>query len=178
MHLVKNFIYHYLPSVGSLLRSLSSRRYYAKRYEAFQDKMEYKIFPEQEPSILSGPFKGMLYFNEIIPGPITPKWLGSYEYALQPIVEYLIKNNYKRIINVGSAEGYYTCGMALRCPEAEVYAFDIDYFARRACKALAWRNKCEHRIHIGSLCSHKTLSQLVTPETLVICDIEGGSNSF
>lgn len=178
MQLIKKFVYRFAPSLGFFLKSFSSRRYYAKRYEAFQDKMEQKIYPQKKPFILSGPFKGMLYFNKIIPGPITPKWLGSYEYALHPIIEHLVKNGYMRIINVGCAEGYYACGMALRSPEAEVYAFDCDFFARRSCKALARMNKCELRVHVSSYCSHKTLTGLIDQSTLIICDIEGGEKQL
>src|SRR5262245_457133 len=77
--------------------------------------------------VQSGPFIGM----EILPdvswndGDISSKILGTYEQELHPIIEHEIKRlrrmDKPKIVNVGTAEGYYAVGMAMQVPKAVVY---------------------------------------------------------
>jgi hypothetical protein len=100
--------------------------------------------------------------------------VGSYENELHVQLELLLAAGFKRIINVGAADGYYAVGAALRCPTATVYAFDIDPIAREWCQRTAALNGVTERIRIGGECSIDWMRSLddETP-TLFIVDCEG-----
>ena len=80
--------------------------------------------------------------------------------------------NPERIIDVGAAEGYYAVGLSWKCKSAIVYSFDVDLIARQRQKQLADINGVTNLI-VGKLCSHATLTELLTNKSLLVCDIEG-----
>jgi len=125
--------------------------------------------------VLNGPFKGMRYPDFIAHGSaMYPKLLGSYESELYADLENLIKNDYKTIIDVGCAEGYYAVGLAMRKPNAIVYAYDVDKLAIEACKKMAQFNKVEGKVKFEYFCSPETLINFDLAErSLIICDCEG-----
>ncbi len=123
--------------------------------------------------IASGPFKGLVYLDEPVVGPITPKWLGSYEHELAAIVEKIIATDYATIIDAGCAEGYYAVGLARRMPRASVMAYDIDYGSRRQTRRLARLNGVGGQVRVRSRCSHAGIARRAAGRALVICDIEG-----
>src|SRR5262249_9942295 len=105
---------------------------------------------------------------------LFPKLLGSYERELQPIMQTICGTDYRQIIDVGCAEGYYAVGLAMRIPSAAVYAFDTDENALVLCKSMACLNGVESRVITGSFCSAETLSLIdFTGECLIISDCEG-----
>lgn len=76
-------------------------------------------------TVLSGPFQGMTYMAAGSEGSTSARLLGTYEAALHPIIEKIIKRGYQQIIDVGCAEGYYAVGLAMRMPSARVIARDL-----------------------------------------------------
>ena len=74
---------------------------------------------------------------------------------------------------MGSAEGYYAVGFAVRMPAAEVFAFDIDAEAQRMCRDMAERNGVSERVHVRGACTAKDLDDLIIDHTLVLSDCEG-----
>ncbi len=129
----------------------------------------------QDLSVLHGPFKGMLYPEfKAVGGAIAPKVLGSYERELHQVMEEICLNDYSEIVDVGCAEGYYAVGLAMRLPNAKVFAFDTDADAIRLCKQMAQLNKVAERIIIGSFCDAKVLQSIpYTKRALIISDCEG-----
>lgn len=115
----------------------------------------------------------MHYLDETVWGPITPKWVGTYELELSDIVEAIVHRGYIRILNIGSAEGYYAAGLAMRNPSAEVFAFDTDPLSRRQTRRLAHLNRVSGRIHVEGECKHDRLNALISNKTLLMVDIEG-----
>lgn len=159
--------------IGYYLLSLKNRKYFKKRFYAFQNKIEQKLYPDGNIKILYGPFKDVKYFNKIVWGVITTKWIGSYEDELHEIINKIIKyKKYKTIIDIGSAEGYYTTGFASKLPDTNVFSFEIDPFARKMQQKLTNLNKL-YNIKIGKECTFNTFSRLINNKTLIICDIEG-----
>src|SRR5215204_4418004 len=69
--------------------------------------------------VQEGPFAGMRYLSETR-DPILPKLVGSYEAEIQPWIRAAITQRYRRVIDVGCAEGYYAVGMALALPDAKI----------------------------------------------------------
>ena len=117
-----------------LYHALASLKFFAfcwKKLGRFQDAFKKQVYADEQITVLTGPFQGLRYYNRIIWGPITPKWVGSYEQELHGIIEGIITRHYSTIIDVGAAEGYYAVGLAAACEDSSVITFDIDPIARR-----------------------------------------------
>ena len=173
--LLKNLLERSFPSLLHRVQASRQRKYFRERFELFQIVTKSQLFDENETiSVLSGPFKGMLYLDEMVWGSITPKWIGSYEAELHEPLLQLVDKPVDTIIDVGCAEGYYAVGTAIIKPEANIFAFDVDPISRSQTLHLAGINGVADRVHVEHFCSHKDLDRLSKPGvTLVICDIEG-----
>ncbi len=124
-------------------------------------------------TILSGAFQGMRYPESGSSCGIE-KILGAYEAELREVVEEIAGRPYSEIIDVGCAEGYYAVGMAMRQPEALVYAFDTNPRLLAACRRLASANQVEARLRFGSLCTPETLAGIeIRRKGFLLCDCEG-----
>jgi hypothetical protein len=124
-------------------------------------------------AVQAGPFAGMRYLAFAGGSGLLPKIAGSYELELHAAVSESIARSPVRLINIGSAEGYYAVGYALRLPEIEVHAFDTDVMARQRLGRLARHNGVLRRIRRRTLCTHEQLERLIVPRTLIVCDCEG-----
>ena len=156
-----------------IYRSINNRRLFGRRFVPLHKQTQKLLYGVSDIKVCSGPFKGLLYINEIVWGPITPKWLGSYETELNDIIEEIVSRGYKTIIDIGCAEGYYAVGLAFRCEGARVYAYDTDVISRRQTKRLARLNQLEKRVVVARYCSGNEIEKRATVDTLVVCDIEG-----
>jgi hypothetical protein len=136
-------------------------------------RIESEVFPGQRVS--HGPFEGIVFPKQHLPGStLMPKLLGSYESELHEWMETLIASDYTAVVNIGCAEGYYAIGMACRCPNAQVYAYDIDTLARRICSEMANLNGVSDRVHVGGFCDRAVLKSLALGrKALVLADCEG-----
>jgi SAM-dependent methyltransferase len=168
-----------VAAVAPQVLEMVNRRREATAKAYFKDiwARRYKLRPRLEAllgtTIPRGPFAGMDY------DPTAERWqacklLGCYEAELNGIVELLISRKPERIINIGCGEGYYTVGLARRCPWAAVDGYDTDAPALDVLRHLAQRNHVENIKHVGGLCTATDLHALAGTRTLVICDIEGG----
>ncbi len=164
-------------SPAGLSNAESARRRIAlwRQHNAFHAQIKAQLFPNNQPvAILSGPFQGLRYIDEIVWGSITPRWLGSYESELHPVISQIIQRPYGTVIDVGSAEGFYAVGLAAKMPKCKVFAFDIDYISRRQVGRLAGLNGVSDRVILGGYCDFAEINRLSIPgDTLLICDIEG-----
>lgn len=158
-----------------LFHVLSSLRFFAfcrNKFGEFQAKFQNSVYEDRQITVLSGPFQGLRYYNRIVWGPLTPKWIGSYEEELHAIIGLIVTRDYPVIIDVGAAEGYYAIGLAARCPKTSVITFDVDPIARRRQRQLADLNGVQN-LEIRKYCSHRSLIDLAPPGSLLICDVEG-----
>ena len=125
-------------------------------------------------TVLDGPFKGMRYpESSLINHNGIPILFGTYELELHPVIEELASKPFDCIIDVGSAEGYYAVGMALRT-KLNVHAFDCEpremYYLRRMAKL----NAVSDLIQTRNWCNPTILTTLVNGRrSLVISDCEG-----
>ena len=151
-----------------------------RHYRKFQAEIKRKLFPSNAPiTVLTGPFKGIPYLDEIVFGCITPRWLGSYEWELHSIIQQIMQREYGTVIDVGSAEGFYAVGLPVKMPKCKLYAFDVDYISRGQVARLAAMNHVQDRVVIGHYCSHADIGALSVPgDTLIVCDIEGDEMSL
>lgn len=144
-----------------------------RRHGPFQRAFAGKVYQGGEPRTLSGPFEGLRYFDGTFFGPVTPRWLGSYEEALHPVVSEVIGKRYGTLIDVGSAEGYYAIGFARALPGSEVYSFDTDPISRRQQRKLIALNGVTN-LKLGGFCSHEFLaSTKFKGPVFLLVDIEG-----
>jgi hypothetical protein len=151
-----------------------SRQIHRKLFEGDRSEFYSKLYhSEDEVRVLPGPFTGMRYLNTATFGPIAPKWLGTYEWEIQDWVSRCCQTGYENIINVGSAEGYYSVGFAWRSPTSRVLAFDINPFARREVRRLAALNGVADRVSVRSLFSGQQLDSFRPGRNLLVVDIEG-----
>jgi hypothetical protein len=121
--------------------------------------------------VQSGPFEGMT-IRRIATGSLSgPRLLGCYEQELHGLVRN--SGHYRRLVNVGCAEGYYAVGFARLYPNLQVVAYDIDPVSRRACAELAELNGVASRIDIRAEFNADEMAKMDEPGTVVWMDIEG-----
>lgn len=156
------------------IQSIRSRNYQKKllREWGVHDSTV-EVEAEYGHTVLDGPFRGMKYpIESLINRHGIPILFGTYELELHPIIEEVASKSYKRIIDIGCAEGYYAVGLARRT-EATIYAFDCEPRERRYCRMMARENGVADRVHVRAWCSTRTLSKVVIGRCLVIADCEG-----
>lgn len=124
-------------------------------------------------TILRGPFAGMKYVLSIPSGVPTPYLLGSYEAELHSALDQIIATDYAEIIDVGSGEGYYAIGLALKLPQARVHAFDISPQQQQLCCEMARLNGVAERVIVKGECNIEQLNQLPLERALIVSDCEG-----
>ena len=170
--MIKSVLGRYLPSALFYLRAWRQRDNFYRTLFRRQEHHKTILFNGSEPRILSGPFAGLKYLDEIVWGPIEPRWLGTYECELTPIINQIVQTPYSIIIDVGSAEGYYSIGLAKQLPDATVYSYDVDPWARQQQKRLAHLNDVAN-VQIKAVCTASELASRISGRSLLICDIEG-----
>jgi hypothetical protein len=157
-----------------LIKAIRRRRLFRKLFRNSQRLFRKNFYPSDRViQVLSGPFRGLRYLDEIVFGPITPKWLGSYESEIQDIIEAICQREYRQIINLGCAEGYYAVGLAWRNPNCRVFAFDTDPLSGIQARRLAKINNLSDRMTVRAHCTHDELQRLAGTRSLFLIDIEG-----
>ncbi len=129
------------------------------------------LFDQFAGIVQSGPFAGMRIGRAAAGSLASPRLLGCYEAELHELVRAM--GRYRRVLNVGCAEGWYAVGLARLFPDLEIIAYDIDPAAREACAALAAANGVPGRIDIRALFDAGQLAALAAPGVMVLMDIEG-----
>ncbi len=146
-----------------------------KKKENFRWQENHKIIKSVfggDTIVRNGPFQGMTYIDTASCSVLLPKILGSYEEPIHSWVLDLDKA-YKKILDIGCAEGYFAVGFAFKGYAELVLAYDIDSDAIIKARALADINKLQSEIIFKSCCNHRELMQHGGSETLIFCDIEG-----
>lgn len=127
-----------------------------------------------------GPFAGLRYAELTSVGSaLYPKLLGSYESELHSWMHEVCDAGYSEIIDVGCAEGYYAVGLAMRVPQAQIYAYDVWDGAQRLCAAFAEANCVAERVSVRPLFTADELRGIpIRHRGLIVCDCEGGENDI
>jgi Met-10+ like-protein len=135
-----------------------------------------RVYAEEHGlTVKRGPFCGLTYPAAFMAdsGDVVAKMLGLYEAELTGVFEEWIAAGFERIIDVGSAEGYFAVGLALASPGTTVYAFDVNPEARERCSQLAELNGVADRVQVRGRCGPAELRELVAGRTGVLVDCEG-----
>jgi hypothetical protein len=122
--------------------------------------------------VIAGPFKGMRYLD---PAAYLSKLLGTYENELHDAIRRLPSLRPDVIVNIGSAEGYYSVGLARLMPEARTLAYDISALARYRTRKLAELNDVSSHVETRGYCSVEELNRVCgeAQRPLVLSDCEG-----
>jgi precorrin-6B methylase 2 len=166
---------NFLTTLITYLRGIRFKIRCWQKYSRIRILVEKTLFPDGSIFVLDGPFKGMNFLNEPVWGPITPKWIGSYEAPLSDVILEISDCPPTVIIDIGCAEGYYAVGLARRLNGATVHAFDCDWGSMRQTRKLAEHNGVGRNVIVGNWCSFEDITALSSgKDTVVVCDIEGG----
>ncbi len=128
---------------------------------------------------MSGPFKGVVAPHSGIGPDHYSQLLGIYEYCLTPIIEDVIARGPKTIVDVGSHWGYYAIGLAVKCPDTRVIAYDIDPSRIALLRKYATLNNkgnyLSSRMHVRGECSPEKLNHDLAENAFnfMIMDVEG-----
>jgi len=87
-------------------------------------------------------------------------------------------DHWERVVNIGSAEGYYAVGFARRVPERRVTAYDIDANAQTATTRTAALNEVADRVTVLSECNPEALLEHADAGALFWIDIEGAEREL
>jgi hypothetical protein len=172
--LLKKTFLRLLPGPAEALQRHWRRRY-IRRFERRHGlpAIEAKVVAHHGTTVLSGPFAGMKYIARATGSVLTPKLIGSYEAELAPFWECVFAVDYRSIVDIGSAEGYYVVGLARRFPGARVYGFDLDPLAQRLCTEMIRLNGVGETASIHGKADFETLDRVLTGRSLVLCDCDG-----
>ena len=157
------------------LQSIRSRNYQKRLLREWGvEQATHEVIEKYGLTVLHGPFQGMQYPQASLASHDgVPILFATYELELHPIVEEVAAKTYDSVIDIGSAEGYYAVGLALR-GTAPVIAFDCEPRERSYLRQMARLNKVADRIQTRSWCSPRTLEKLTRGRRcLVVSDCEG-----
>ena len=100
--------------------------------------------------------------------------IGCYEMEIHDILADVICCPPSLIIDIGSAFGYYTVGLACKTKDARIIAFEADKEAHwEKARQLAELNEVLHRIEQKGFCDAKALNEIIEENAFLICDCEG-----
>lgn len=128
--------------------------------------------------IMSGPFKGLRApHSGLSPGHYT-QMLGLYETSLVPAIEAIIARQPAVIIDVGSHWGYYALGLAMRCPQSRVVAYEIDPSRTELLRKYGRLNDVGGRLEIRGACTVESLAQDLagSADAFLLMDVEGAED--
>src|SRR5579859_4854923 len=163
------------PRLSSMLLAIGDRHAQYLRYKRSGVPAATKIIAaELGLTVQSGPFRGMSYpASAAYSRHAIPKLLGCYEKELHgAISRRLVDVSYRRFVDIGAAEGYYTVGFAFRA-KRPVYAFEIEPFETRYVRLMARLNQVEEIVHLHGWCSSEKLRSICPDRSLIFCDCEG-----
>jgi hypothetical protein len=154
---------------GLLVRHLAYQR---KRMLRREVEAGLKASGQYGDDVLRGPFAGMHYLpRERYASCRFEKIVGAYEHELHPLLEDISSSkDYRTVINVGAAEGYYTVGLARMFPAAQVISYEMTSAGRDYCADLARLNDVADRVDVFGACTPEVLAalSLVSPVLLVM----------
>lgn len=176
----KRLGYTFFPDLTLKLLSARSRGLIEKQVASLRlDALARDVARCTEQRVAQGPFKGMRLDYEALPVHGAPKFLGTYEQELHPFIERMIALNPPFVLNVGCAEGFYAVGMALRLPNARIFAAEADPKSTKATMRNAELNAVADRITpVGIVKPGQLFPCMRQQLSAVIMDCEGAEFSL
>ena len=127
--------------------------------------------------VVAGPFRGMrIELSPLSSRHLLGYILGSQELELRDAIDAIVAADYRTILNIGAADGYYTVGLAMRLPQARVEAFEALPELHPLIARTAAVNGVLDRLTIDGLCTPALLRRRLGAadgRALVFMDTEG-----
>ena len=143
------------------------------------ERLRHAWLGEHGTVVQGGPFAGLRYHDNSVEGCYLPKVMGTYEAELFDVLRLLPARGYRKVLNIGCADGYYAVGLARLLGDVPVWCCDIDAKAIAATRALAATNGVTDRISVNEvLFRPQDFSAHAGPKTLVFIDIEGAESDL
>lgn len=145
----------------------------------FRAQLLPKLYSDFDGLVQSGPFTGVKLLPDVCwgDGDTASKLLGLYEDELHSYINRMVANEPDLVVNLGSAEGYYAVGMALRCSKSRVVAADIDARARDITAKTAAANSVCVELMNGVTANELQGIIAGANKPFLIIDIEGAENT-
>jgi hypothetical protein len=131
-----------------------------------------KLIKRFGTAVMAGPFKDVILTPMTHAEQIGPYLLGVYESELDDAWATVFRGNYRQIIDIGAKFGFYAVGLARKYPQAEVIAFDTDWWARKAVREMAEANQTPN-VKVEGFCTPGWLAQNTREGAFIISDCEG-----
>jgi hypothetical protein len=135
------------------------------------------VFHSTNATVQTGPFAGTMLIPRYMwgDGDTAAKLMGVYEDELHDFIEQAIARDPDLVINVGSAEGYYSVGFARRLPNTRVIAVDVDPRAAGIVNDTGTANQLSNLQAMTQMVDHAWLEKQCQAPTkpLLIFDCEG-----
>lgn len=133
------------------------------------------IFLSKFPKVVqAGPFEGMKYVDKAVGSSYLHKLIGSYEAILHPYIKTLEGKDFDTFLDIGSAEGYYLIGFGKIFPNMYLIGFDLEETGRNLSKEMYEKNNLTNKLSLFEEATSKNVAPLITENTLLMCDCEGG----
>ena len=181
---MKQILYNAIQHMPAPLPAMLQDSFRYVRYEQVRRKYrshrQILSHLESPGEIGQGPFQGMRYVSSATHFASLTKLVGTYEIEVYPAIEEICAAGCDRIIDIGTAEGYYAIGLAIRNPGVPIIGFEMDPSVRYYLRRNARLNGVSDRIKLRGRCDLDSLSQVLDGSRLpaVICDCEGAEDSL
>lgn len=170
---IKRLCMQIAPQWTTALQSSRARAYSQRVIAGWGcDRLNTRLADEFGMKVMEGPFQGMKLTSDALREQFGPYLFGVYESELDLVWSSLSQFSYSQIVDIGSKFGYYAVGLARRYPDADVIAFDTDWWARVATRRMAQLNGTE-RVTVRSFCSSDWIRKQIRPGSLILSDCEG-----
>ena len=148
-----------------------------------QARISLEVYAMTGGEVKYGPFRGMKLSAD-------PHWglddlgsqcLGLYELEMLKIIEAIDESQFKRFIDIGAADGYYTTGLLFSQKVDEALCFERATRGRQAITNNWQLNGSPGSLDIRGLASAEELTKVPDKffdKSLVLIDIEGGEFDF
>ena len=124
---------------------------------------------------IAGPFRNVELPRETWTRHISPKLLGTYESELHATLEACCARRYRRVIDIGAADGFYAAGLAMRLGQ-RVVAFEADPWQRYVIRRTAAVNRAD--VDVRGPATVRSVARVVEPGSLLLCDCEGAEDAL
>ncbi len=137
-----------------------------------------RIFKDEE--VLHGLFSGMKMRGIVSTGSnLYAKLLGCYEEVVMNELTLMLAKNYENLINIGSDEGAYAVGIALKFPNMNIFTFDCNKKAQAQCLKLVQLNNVKNKFVINGCFDFSKIAGIDDKKkTLFLVDCEGCENEI
>ncbi len=170
---LKHVVSTIAPQAFIAIQSIRSRRLSHRLFRQWGvHRLNIQLREKFGTDVLDGPFKGMRLTGDAFLEQAGPYLLGTYEQELHPWLEKLLRSHFSQVWDIGAKFGYYAVGFGRAMPDTTIFAFDTDWWARRATARMTHANGLTN-VELHKACLASTIASRLPERALIISDCEG-----